>query len=241
MSDKKTIAIFGAGPGLGASVATRFGREGYQVALVARRRGPLEERVAQLAGAGIAAAAFPADLNNIDGIGALIGSIKERFGGIDVAFYAPVPPDAAFVPAVQLGATKLQSMAGIFLYSPVEIARALLPDFLKRGDGAFVVVGGLSAVIPTPGFSALGPLMSAARNYILTLNAEVKSHGVYAGSVSIGGIIDRSAGKRDLEAKGMKFDGSIPIIDPDDIAQEIWTLVTARNRPEVIVPPMPTA
>ncbi|RUW02840.1 SDR family NAD(P)-dependent oxidoreductase, partial [Mesorhizobium sp. M1A.F.Ca.IN.022.05.2.1] len=52
MTDKKTIAIFGAGTGLGASRATRFGREGYRVALVARRAAPLQERVAELASAG---------------------------------------------------------------------------------------------------------------------------------------------------------------------------------------------
>jgi NAD(P)-dependent dehydrogenase (short-subunit alcohol dehydrogenase family) len=33
----KTIAIFGAGTGLGISTARRFGREGYQVALIGRR------------------------------------------------------------------------------------------------------------------------------------------------------------------------------------------------------------
>jgi NAD(P)-dependent dehydrogenase (short-subunit alcohol dehydrogenase family) len=32
----RNIAIFGAGPGLGRSVALRFGREGFRVALVAR-------------------------------------------------------------------------------------------------------------------------------------------------------------------------------------------------------------
>jgi short-subunit dehydrogenase len=56
---KKTLAIFGAGTGLGASLATRFGREGYRVALVARRAGPLEDRVGALKAAGIEAAAFP--------------------------------------------------------------------------------------------------------------------------------------------------------------------------------------
>ncbi|WP_244561500.1 hypothetical protein [Ensifer aridi] len=46
MTNKKTIAVFGAGTGLAPSLATRFGREGYKVALVARRAAPLEERVA---------------------------------------------------------------------------------------------------------------------------------------------------------------------------------------------------
>jgi NAD(P)-dependent dehydrogenase (short-subunit alcohol dehydrogenase family) len=36
----KTIAIFGASPTLGLSVARRFGREGYRVALVAPAESP---------------------------------------------------------------------------------------------------------------------------------------------------------------------------------------------------------
>ncbi|NUH42640.1 hypothetical protein HUF15_39025, partial [Streptomyces samsunensis] len=37
----KTIAVFGAGSGMGKAVARRFGQEGYRIALVARRREPL--------------------------------------------------------------------------------------------------------------------------------------------------------------------------------------------------------
>jgi NAD(P)-dependent dehydrogenase (short-subunit alcohol dehydrogenase family) len=36
----KTIAVFGVGPGMGRSIARRFGREGFQVALVARKFAP---------------------------------------------------------------------------------------------------------------------------------------------------------------------------------------------------------
>ena len=42
MSKTKTIAVFGAGPGMGRSVARRFGREGFQVALVARNQTRLD-------------------------------------------------------------------------------------------------------------------------------------------------------------------------------------------------------
>lgn len=241
MTDKKTIAIFGAGPGLGASLATRFGRDGYRVALVARNAAALEQRVAELARADIEAVAFPADLNDITGIPALVRSIEDRFGSIDVGVYAPVPSSPSFVPATELGASQLQTTAGIFFYSPVEVSRALMPGFLKRGDGAFVIVGGLSAVVPMAGFSAIGPIMSAARNYALTLNAEMKPQGIYAASVSIGALIEHSAGKSALEANGINLGESTPIIDPDDIADEIWTLVTKRDRPEAILPPLPRA
>ncbi len=97
MPDKKTLAIFGTGTGLGTSLANRFGREGYRVGLVARRAKPLEERVAELAQAGIEAVAFPADLTKLHGIPALFPSVEERPGPISVAVYSPPPSDTGFV------------------------------------------------------------------------------------------------------------------------------------------------
>jgi short-subunit dehydrogenase len=241
MADKKTIAIFGAGTGLGASLAARFGRESYRIALVARRAAPLEERVAELAREGIEAFAFPADLTQLDAIPALVRSIEDRLGSIDAAVYAPVPSDVSFVPAAVLDAPTLQSMANIFMFSPIEVSHAVLPGMLARGDGAIVIVGGLTAVVTMPGMSGVGPLMAAARNYVFTLNAEVLPKGVYAGTVSIGAVIERSAGLRAMTASGATLDPSFPVLDPDQIAGEIWALVTKRERVEAILPPLPTA
>jgi short-subunit dehydrogenase len=241
MTDKKTIAIFGAGSGLGASLANRFGREGYRVALVARRAGPLDERIAELARAGIDAAAFPADLTDLKSIPGLVRSIEGWFGSIDTAVYAPVSSDMGFMPAAELDASKLQSMANIALFSPVEVSYAVLSGMLARGDGAIVLVSGLTAVVTIPGMSGVGPLMAAARNYIFTLNAEVAPKGVFTGSVSIGAMIDRSTGMRAATAGGAKLDPRLPIIDLDEIAEEIWTLITKRDRVEAILPLQPHA
>ncbi|MGO4427734.1 SDR family NAD(P)-dependent oxidoreductase, partial [Streptomyces sp. MCAF7] len=43
-----TIAIIGAGPGLGAAVARRFGREGYGIALISRDQDRLDALAAEL-------------------------------------------------------------------------------------------------------------------------------------------------------------------------------------------------
>ena len=241
MTSKKTIALFGAGTGLGASLAHRFGSAGYRVALVARRSAPLEERVAELAAAGIEAVAFSADLTDLEGIPALVRSVEDRLGAIDVAVFAPVPSDASFVAAVDLDASTLQSMANIFTFAPVEVSHAVLPGMLARGDGAIVIVGGLTAVVPMPGLSGVGPLMAAARNYVFTLNAEVKERGVLAGTLNIGAVIENSAGYRAMTAGGVTLDPRYPIIKPDDIAEELWTLVTRRDRVEAILPPLPAA
>ncbi|WP_211359893.1 hypothetical protein [Actinocorallia herbida] len=50
---------FGAGAGLGVSVVRRFGREGFRLAPVARRKDRLAALVAQLAEEDIEAVAFP--------------------------------------------------------------------------------------------------------------------------------------------------------------------------------------
>jgi short-subunit dehydrogenase len=61
---QKTILVCGYGPGISAAVANKFGAEGFQVALVARSAGKLEEARADLQARGIKAAAFPADLSD---------------------------------------------------------------------------------------------------------------------------------------------------------------------------------
>lgn len=240
MTDHKTLAIFGAGSGLGASLALRFGREGYRVALVARGAEALEERVAELARHGVEAAAFPADLTDLDAIPALIGAIEARFGSIDVAVYSPVSAGIDFMPAADLNAATLGRMASLLTFAPVEVSNALLPGMLTRGDGAVVVVGGLSAIVPMPGMGGgVGPAMAAARNYIHTLNGEVKDRGIYAGTVHIGAMIDRSTGLRLATSGGAELDPRLPVIDPDDIGDAIWSLVTRRDRVEAILPPLP--
>src|SRR3546814_17736622 len=101
---------------------------------------------------------------------------------------------------------------------------------LARGDGAIVVVNGLTASVTMPGMSGVGPAMAAARNYIFTLNAEVAQKGVYAGTMSIGAFLDRSAGMRAATAGGHELDPRAPGHDPDVVAGEGVWLVTQRAR-----------
>lgn len=57
-----TLAIVGAGPGMGLAIARTFGRRGFDVALVARTKEQLDALADQLGREGVKAAAFPADI-----------------------------------------------------------------------------------------------------------------------------------------------------------------------------------
>ena len=60
----KSIAVFGAGPGLGQAVARQYARKGYAVTLVARRPEQLDRLAEELTSAGATAHVITADLSD---------------------------------------------------------------------------------------------------------------------------------------------------------------------------------
>lgn len=243
----KVIAIFGAGTGLGVSMARKFGQEGYKVALIARRKARLDDLVQELHGEGIEAKAFTADLTVPSQAKAVIEEIRGHYGRVDVVEYGPVPAGQAFTSATAVTAEVLEGLLPLYLLSPVEVVQAVLPEMIERGSGAFLLTQGFSAVMPAPHFSGPGPVMAAARNYIYSLNGELEGTGVYAGTIAIAAGIARSenapvvvdAPQEDAAFGGMEF----PIADPDDIANLYWGMLQNRSEVEQVfpTPQFPTA
>jgi len=84
-----SIAIVGAGPGMGLAIARTFGSRGFDVALIARNRDKLGELVLRLGAEGITADAFPADVLDHNALTQALKSAATRFGGVDVLEYSP--------------------------------------------------------------------------------------------------------------------------------------------------------
>ncbi|MEU7866493.1 SDR family NAD(P)-dependent oxidoreductase [Dactylosporangium sp. NPDC049140] len=238
MSTSRTIAVFGAGTGLGTAVAHRFGRAGYRVALVARTASRLDTLAGELAAQGIESAAFPADLSDPAAVPDLLARIEDRLGPVDVLEYAPITTDL-FASTAALDAAGMQHHLNLHLLTPIELVRAALPGLRARGDGGILLVQGISALNPMPRLGGLGPAMAAARNWVLALNAELAGAGVYAGVVHVGAMVTGSAGHRAMTS-GALGDGidvsKIPQVDPADIATALWDLLATRDRSELLLP-----
>ncbi|MQT14681.1 SDR family NAD(P)-dependent oxidoreductase [Segnochrobactrum spirostomi] len=239
---KKWIAVLGAGPGLGASIARKYGEQGYGVALVARRLAPLEDLAAPLRRDGIETATFTADVRSAEQIASVFARIKSDHGPIDVLYYGPNAPEA-FVPASSLTVEAARSKVELFLYGLIAAVGAVLPDMRAARGGTILVGLGGSAAVGLPFASGPGPALSAARNYLHSLHGELAHEGIYVGMLTLSAIIRDSGWHAGIASGEIAMDlppgFEIPEVDPGALAEMLWQLAATRETPELIYPPRP--
>jgi NAD(P)-dependent dehydrogenase (short-subunit alcohol dehydrogenase family) len=233
----KTLAIFGAGPVLGLSLARRFGREGFRVALVARTRENLDKLVTELAGDGIEAAGFTADVYNGEQIAAAVAAITKEYGQIDAVEFSPGGGNMGEGIASVLDVTpeNLQLILDRFLLSGVALVRAVLPAMTERADGAILFTAGQSGIHPMPFLGNAGMAQAALRNYFHNLNSALADKGVYVGAVNVGALIEGSVPHRTITSAPGPLDFEPEVIHPDVFAEKFWELYSRRDKPEVLV------
>jgi short-subunit dehydrogenase len=234
----KSIAVFGAGPGLGHAVARRYADDGYDVVLVARRREPLELLARELTEKGGTAHVVTADLADTGAIAALADQIRAAVGDLDALYYAPTPEDG-FLPARELTPQQASAFMPLVFYSMVALVREFLPPMLARGDGAILTAQGASTTHGLPNMSGPGPAQAAQRNYLQSLSAEVAGQGVYVGMLYVGAIIEDSAFHAWLthaKATGAETRDWGPTVAPDHLAGLLRDLHTARAEEEAVYP-----
>ncbi|MFE3200092.1 SDR family NAD(P)-dependent oxidoreductase [Embleya sp. NPDC055664] len=232
----KTIAIFGAGSGLGLAVARRFGAEGYRVALVARRKERLEELRAALANEGVEAHTFTADLADHTRLGATVDEIGSALGGIDVIEYSPAGITEQPVATLDLDLDNLQPQLDVRLLAPIVLVRHVLPAMIERGEGGLLFGLGSVGSQPVSFMSNVGIAFAGLRNYIYTLNSSLADKGVYAGALTIGALIEKSEAQEKFDAK-TAFTSAQGVVRvwPEDLADRFWDMYAKRDRVEEVV------
>jgi NAD(P)-dependent dehydrogenase (short-subunit alcohol dehydrogenase family) len=227
----KTLAIFGAGPVLGLSLARRFGREGFRVALVARTTENLDALVAELDGDGIEASGFVADVYEPAQLATAVAAI----GRIDAVAFNPGGGNMGegIAPVLDVDPDNLRLILDRFVVSAVALVRAVLPAMTERGDGAILFTAGQSGLHPAPFLGNAGMAQAALRNYFHNLHSVLAEKGVYVGAVNVGALIEGSVPHRTLTAGPLDFEPEV--IHPDVFADAFWKLYATRETPEVLV------
>ena len=231
----KSIAVLGAGPGLGQAVARRYAREGYAVAVVGRRREPLDRLVGQLTGDGARAFAIAADLADTGAIPALAERIRTAVGDPEVLYYGAAAN--GFVPVLELTPERVDELMPLGVHALLALVREFLPAMLAQGEGAVLSAQGASALRGNPDIAG-GLALAAQRNLLQALHAAVADRGVYVGGLYIGAAIENTPFHARLEAARAAGDPvpAIPSVDPAELADLLWTMQHQTRPPEATYP-----
>ncbi|MCO0599559.1 SDR family NAD(P)-dependent oxidoreductase [Peribacillus butanolivorans] len=197
----KTIAVIGAGPGLGLSIAKRFGSEQFNVALIARNKEKLSAMVEELKGLNIESKYYLADLRNLEQLKKALDDAKADFNNIDVLEFSPYPGPKSFIPTLDVTAENMTEQINYFLLPAIEAVQSVLPGMQKKGAGAILFTTGISAMHPIPQLGNAGIVMAGLRNYATNLHNILKEQSIYVGHLSIGTLIEKGTeGDPDLIA-----------------------------------------
>lgn len=200
-----TLFIVGAGPGVSAAVARRFGGEGFRVIAFARRPDSLAAHVAGLRAASIDAHAQMADAADPNGLTQALAAAASVHGAADALVYNAA--GLRFKPLAELSAGELMADLQVSVGGALAAAQAVLPGMRTRGRGTLLFTGGSFAFEPMPAMASLGAGKAAIRNLAFSLYADLKDSGVHAATVTICGMVK----------PGTAF-------DPDLIADKFWAL-----------------
>ncbi|GAA3400384.1 SDR family NAD(P)-dependent oxidoreductase [Paenibacillus hodogayensis] len=212
---KPLLVIVGAGPGVSAAVARKFGAAGFRVALLARNQASLDTQTSELTEQGIEAYSLTADAANRESIEEAFRIVRERSGSPDVLLY-----NAAVISRTTITTLSEQQLIDEFKVNvggALTSVQQVAPHFVERGEGTILITGGGLALSPNPEYASLSLGKAAVRSLAYSLAQELKPHGVYVGTVTIGGYV----------SKGTFF-------DPDRIADKYWDLYQKRDEPEYV-------
>ncbi|MCO6007727.1 SDR family NAD(P)-dependent oxidoreductase [Actinoallomurus purpureus] len=214
-----TIAIVGAGPGLGLSLAKVFGGHGFDVALISRTKDKLDALVAELTNTGITAEAFPADVADPAQLTDALGAAIARFGRIDVLEFSPHAGPSMTAPK-EVTIDTLRPQIDSLLYGAVAAVLAVLPGMIEAGSGTLLFTTGGGAVSPYPMLADVNIAQAGQRNWAINLHNTLAAEGIYAANVAIDLMI------------GTEAPEGVPYRAPDEIALDYWALHTSRDQAE---------
>lgn len=215
-----TLLVAGAGQGLGKSIALRFAREGYAVALAARNK----ERLSSLASE-LNASAFPTDLTSESEVANLFKQVETGLGTIEaVAFIAATRVQGPFA---ELSAADFENVWRQSCLSGFLVGREAARSMLPRARGSVIFTGASGSTRGRAQFAAFAAAKGGLRFMAQSMARELGPKGIHVATVLIDGAIASERMRRDHRERMEKL-GSDGALHPDAIAETYWQI---HNQP----------
>ena len=217
MAAKGSVIIVGVGPGLGASLARRFAREGHPVALAARTQEKVDAIAGEVSNLGVKVLGAALDGADEAAVTDLVERTEKELGPLEVAVYNA--SGRAIKSILDLTAQDMEDswrkscLGGFFLGR--EADRRMLP----RGHGTILMTGATAAMRGGKNFAAFAVGKFGLRALAQSMAREFGPQGIHVAHINIdGGIMSERV--KDM----VKDRPEDSFLEPDAIADVYYGL-----------------
>jgi NAD(P)-dependent dehydrogenase (short-subunit alcohol dehydrogenase family) len=210
--------IAGVGPGLGASLARKFARQGCRLALLARSADFLEVLSTELRPHGTEILALATDIGEADQVAAAFRRIRDRFGPVDLLVNNASASGPFGQPFVEITAESFTRGWRIGVLGAFLCSQAVVPDMINKNAGCVLFTGATSSVRGSA--ITFSSAKFALRGLAQGLARELWPKGIHVAHIVIDGVI--RADEFEPAAENQTAD---PLMNPAAIAEAYWELV----------------
>ena len=208
---KKVCLITGVGPGTGASLARRFARGGYQIAMLARDKERLRELESEIQ----ESKGFVCDVSDEIAVTNVVNSVVSEIGQPEILIHNAV--GAVFGNFMEIDPADLNANFQTNVMGLCYLSRLLAPAMIAAGKGAIIASGNTSALRGKANFAGFAPTKAAQRIFAESLARELGPKGIHVAYVLIDAVIDLKWTREWLPDKPDEY-----FIQPDDIAETTY-------------------
>ena len=227
----KVAIITGSGKNIGKAIAMRLAADGAAVVINGRGdRAIVEETAQEIRGTGARAMPYLADISKPDAVQAMVDATVKEFGGVDIAV-----GNAGLrrqTPFLQMNPEEWHEILGVALHGAFHLAKAAVPEMIKRGGGAFIGLSGISHHAGSSGRIHVNASKAGLEGMVRGLAIELAPHNITANCVAPGSIDTvRGASAGGPHGRGMSRE--IPAGrqgQPEEIAAMVRFLVGPEGR-----------
>lgn len=229
MSEEKRVALVtGASRGIGRAIALRMAREGVATAVNYRGDAAGAAGVVEAARqSGGEAEAFQADVADPRAAEALVATVHERFGRLDLLVNNAGITRDGLVP--RLSHADWTAVLDTNLASVFYCCKAALRPMVRQRFGRIVNVASVAGLIGNAGQANYSAAKAGMIGFTKSLAKEWASRGITANAVAPG-FIETDLLAAMTEAQRAKVAEAIPLQRvgaPDDVADAVWFLTQA--------------
>ncbi|GID93919.1 SDR family oxidoreductase [Amorphoplanes digitatis] len=205
------VVVTGAGHGIGRALATRLAAEGAQVVV-----NDLDAAAATRVADDIGGHAVIGDAASEAGVTALVDAARHHLGGIDI-WFANAGIDRG--EGLQASEADWAAALDVNVLAHVRAARLLVPEWLERGAGRFVVTASAAGLLTMLGSPTYSVSKHAAVAFAEWLSATYRHRGVVVQAICPQGVRTRMLDNAGPLQELLSHDTAIA---PEEVAEAMW-------------------